>query len=393
MALGIASTIQVAHVKLPAGLVSPPPPPPPAPPLKFDDIYYFEPMPEYARGYNQGCYTVTKPHTAPSFTLASYATDFWGSRIRDAGHFAPGSALTVGRGWCFNHTSGTLDDIVNAISGLVDAVGALVNDIAKIYDDIKKAVVAGVAKAITDLGIVDCGTTCQSYLMAGLDAALASVGLPPSLPNFDQLVDEGFDYLVEVAAEETGVPPEVLDEMRDLASQALENMKAQHSFDGVDWLTPDDGFRPAKMMMIVRKNPDSTEPIPGDLEYASGTTFHGTHLRLPADAMAGGFPSLFTVQFLPDFSRIPPPGPDCSYGWGLCIPLSPGQQQLYYEDRWYQYMLDESCEGITATGHLVGHFGDGAPIFLPGPGMQMQWLVTPSVFTVGHDEPFKYACP
>lgn len=395
MALGIASTVKVAHVKLPVGLVPPPPPPPPAPPLKFDDIYYFEPQPEYARGYNQGCYTITKPHVVPAYSLLSYATDWWGTRIRDAGGYAPGTTFPVGAGWCFNHSSGTLDDIVDAISGLIDAVGAMVNDIAKLYDDIKKAAVKAVGSAIGELGIIDCdeGSDCQKYLMAGLDAALASVGLPPSLPNFDELVDNGLDYLVEVAAEETGVPEAALDEMRDIARQALADMKTQHTFDGVDWLTPDDGFRPAKLMMFIRKNPDSTEPVAGDLRYESGTTFHGTDLRLPTLTMETGSPALFTAQFLPDFSAITPPTPWCDGPTGICFPMPAGEQQLYYEDQWYQRMLDESCEGLTATGYGVGRFGDSGPVFLPGPGMQMQWLLTPSVFTVGHDEPYKYACP
>ena len=41
-----------------------------------------------------------------------------------------------------------------------------------------------------------------------LDAGLVALGIPPSLPNFDQLMNEGLDYLASSVVEQIGVPKE-----------------------------------------------------------------------------------------------------------------------------------------------------------------------------------------
>ncbi len=43
---------------------------------------------------------------------------------------------------------------------------------------------------------------CYNVISAAVDVGLASMGIPPTLPNFDKLMDEGLDYAVELAAEE-----------------------------------------------------------------------------------------------------------------------------------------------------------------------------------------------
>ena len=42
---------------------------------------------------------------------------------------------------------------------------------------------------------------CYDVISAAVDVGLASMGIPPTLPNFDKLMDEGLDYAVELAAE------------------------------------------------------------------------------------------------------------------------------------------------------------------------------------------------
>ncbi len=43
---------------------------------------------------------------------------------------------------------------------------------------------------------------CYDVISAAVDVGLASMGIPPTLPNFDKLMDEGLDYAVELAADE-----------------------------------------------------------------------------------------------------------------------------------------------------------------------------------------------
>lgn len=40
----------------------------------------------------------------------------------------------------------------------------------------------------------------------GVDVGLAAIGVPPTLPNFDKLMDEGADYLAATVADESGIP-------------------------------------------------------------------------------------------------------------------------------------------------------------------------------------------
>jgi len=82
------------------------------------------------------------------------------------------------------------------------ATGAL-NWISKAYSDLKAEVVNLVAKFVP--GEL-CGKQCLGTI---LDGALASMGIPPSIPNFDQLVNQGMDYLAQQAAMQVGIPPEV----------------------------------------------------------------------------------------------------------------------------------------------------------------------------------------
>lgn len=51
---------------------------------------------------------------------------------------------------------------------------------------------------------------CEGMATAAIQAGATSLGVPPSLPNFNQLIDEGVDYAVTLAADEitqrTGIP-------------------------------------------------------------------------------------------------------------------------------------------------------------------------------------------
>jgi hypothetical protein len=87
---------------------------------------------------------------------------------------------------------------------LWDALKSGLNWVSKAYNALKSMVVNAVG------GLV-CGgdSTCQAVLSAGLDIGLAAMGLPPSIPNFDQLVDGGFDYLAGELAAQAGCPDAV----------------------------------------------------------------------------------------------------------------------------------------------------------------------------------------
>jgi hypothetical protein len=52
----------------------------------------------------------------------------------------------------------------------------------------------------------------KTALTAVVDYGLASMGIPPSLPNFGDLSDQGLDYAIKVAMQENGIPAGTLTE-------------------------------------------------------------------------------------------------------------------------------------------------------------------------------------
>jgi len=86
-----------------------------------------------------------------------------------------------------------VEQVIGAFESLVDFFVSAVNWVAHAYQDIKAALVSIVP---------GCDGTCREILSAGLDLALASMGIPPSLPDFDQLVDLSKGYVAEYLAAE-----------------------------------------------------------------------------------------------------------------------------------------------------------------------------------------------
>jgi len=60
-----------------------------------------------------------------------------------------------------------------------------------------------------DAGAIPEGA-CETAFAVALDAALVSLGIPPDIPNFDQLVDQGVTYLAAEVAAQVGIPPDVV---------------------------------------------------------------------------------------------------------------------------------------------------------------------------------------
>jgi len=108
-----------------------------------------------------------------------------------------------------------------AAEAFVDFVTGAVNWASEAFDDLKGAVVDFVAQNVPGLTTI-CPKSCLS---AVLDAGLVALGVPPSLPNFDQLMEQGFDYLAQQAVSEIGIPPELVEQVAaeggiDLATAA-----------------------------------------------------------------------------------------------------------------------------------------------------------------------------
>ncbi|MFH0891640.1 MAG: hypothetical protein V1867_02570 [Candidatus Falkowbacteria bacterium] len=95
------------------------------------------------------------------------------------------------------------------------------NWISEAYNALKSAVVDTIAGAI-------CGgdAACKMAISAGLDIGLAAMGIPPTIPNFDELVDGGFDYLASEIASQAGCPDVACKEIiKDKLREVLDSQK------------------------------------------------------------------------------------------------------------------------------------------------------------------------
>jgi len=101
-----------------------------------------------------------------------------------------------------------------------DWVSGAWNWVAEAYSDLK-AFAVDVIPNFTPLGLqcqviasqVNDEEICRKVFATGLDAALVTMGIPPDLPNLDQMMGEGLDYvsgyIAEQAMAQVGVPPEL----------------------------------------------------------------------------------------------------------------------------------------------------------------------------------------
>ncbi len=117
---------------------------------------------------------------------------------------------------------------------LVEGLKEVWGSIVEVFNSLKNGIVEVAAGIINALGI-ECGQTCKARLMTGLEIGITYfTGIPPTLPNFDELKEMGIQYAIELAAAEAGIPcPEECKEaLREGLEQVFEAVKADHAQPG-----------------------------------------------------------------------------------------------------------------------------------------------------------------
>ncbi len=114
------------------------------------------------------------------------------------------------------------DAISNFFSDLVDLTAKLVNWVSKAYADFKSGIINIAVSALPK----SLQGPMRVALTALADYGLASIGIPPTLPNFDQLANMGKDYLATVAMQQAGIPAGSLIEygVEEVAEEISENL-------------------------------------------------------------------------------------------------------------------------------------------------------------------------
>lgn len=129
-----------------------------------------------------------------------------------------------------------LEDFTDFIEKAVNFVADLYNDLSDFVTTLVEKLNPFCIQAQFIAGAVGTGEkevkqACHAVAVLAVAAAKTYVGLPPSLPNFDQLTSLGKDYVVELAAEElesNGLPcpQECKDLIRKGVDYSLEQAKA-----------------------------------------------------------------------------------------------------------------------------------------------------------------------
>jgi len=151
------------------------------------------------------------------------------------------------------------DGIVNFFKSIYNIVKDLVNKIQKAYEDLKNDLTMWVAQNLP--GIPD---KWRDELKLALDAlvnsGLAMIGLPPSLPNFDELSNMSLDYLTEVACAQAGIPldglgAEVINKTKEAVKEGIEKSANTSTPNPIESSflknDPDYLYRPAYVDVLV----------------------------------------------------------------------------------------------------------------------------------------------
>lgn len=155
-----------------------------------------------------------------------------------------------------------LEKIGDFFSDIFSFVQDAVNWVSEAYNSIKAFAINSV------VGIL--GEWARGPLTMGLEIGLAAMGLPPSIPNFDELTSMGKDYLIKATAEYAGIPPEAAAKAVDIVIEETKKASEGGGNSGV-WLKPDPDYyyRPAYLELRVT-NPKN---VPTNRAYASISIF------------------------------------------------------------------------------------------------------------------------
>lgn len=188
---------------------------------------------------------------------------------------------------------------------LWDAMLESVSWPAQKFEWLKSGVVNLVADGINGaFGVEICNDWCRGRLMNALEAGLVALGVPPELPDAQQLLSNGREYLITSIAEQAGLEDcepckqkigEGLDWVADeLKGHQLRTICAaeeahRHGREPLclpDWVTaepaPESHTRPARVLVRISRKAGSSDLGPSSLDHYQ--------LRLGFDAQTSGLP-------------------------------------------------------------------------------------------------------
>lgn len=188
--------------------------------------------------------------------------------------------------WHFEPESDWWDFMPDFIIDIINSLDKVYNKISQTWNEAQALAAKLTAKGwsfLITMGVYRCDLddNCLDMVLSGQSAAIAAVGVPPTLPTYDEMADAGEEYLIQVSAEELGageiydnIPPEVKEKIRsntkhyakelvDGQTSSRKNQLAQAS----GWAMLDPlVYSPHSAIVIVRvynpaENPQSTSRV------------------------------------------------------------------------------------------------------------------------------------
>jgi LysM repeat protein len=105
--------------------------------------------------------------------------------------------VSAGKTFCPSHFQGSGDK--GPFESFCDFVSSGLAWVSEAYKHLKSQVVDAVSSVVCSGD-----PECESLIAGGLDVGLVALGLPPDIPNFDDLSEQGLDYLSKEILEQAG---------------------------------------------------------------------------------------------------------------------------------------------------------------------------------------------
>jgi hypothetical protein len=176
-----------------------------------------------------------------------------------------------------HHDKDLFDQVEGAIGDVVQFLEDAVNWVSKAYNDVKSDAVKFV---VDEIGLPE---ACKEGLLAAIDIGLAAVGLPPSIPNFDQVASMGKDYIAaQIVAEVPLVPKEAASVLIEKVAEGV--TESYTSSGGTGGLRPDPDYLPRPALLSLRVSNTTESPTEAGTAIVLEDANHiwrDVHLKMP----------------------------------------------------------------------------------------------------------------
>jgi hypothetical protein len=247
---------------------------------------------------------------------------------------------------CSESDMNLLEKIAEGFRTFFEMLKEIVNAIADAYNGLKASVADFVCKG---------DPICKLVVEAGINMAMAAMGVPPTIPNFDQLLDKGIGYMAATVAEEMGAPPGtelVIEAALKEAAKELQHKPSEIDPRGIQ-LDPKYQYQPATLYIEFRNNDKHNRTAPGSFRVKDDWgLFKTMEPDIPYPSISPGNSTVMPVVLREDQWK----GFSCSaYGYGEAT--SGACEELFekkFNPGWWDKYVNAAEKGATFTLYYQG---------------------------------------